>query len=576
MSAQGYFPLSDPNITPSGCFNRFMNGDFAVSPTSGSVADGATIFQNWRILTQSANVTVSQLTAPEPGQTFALRITQANATAQRFGFSQTMLQADCVDLRTAFVSMAARLRQSTTGAIRFALLSWPGTADSVTADIVNDWTSTTYTPGQFFISSVEVINQGVFSGSADTWRSLPVIPFQCPDDMNNLIGFVWTQDAVAQNGTMDAGAVQCALGQAQPSYEHRPYYLEQVMSTQQGGGYLLAANNLDDVDNVSTSRTNLGLGTAATQNTGTSGATLPFANGTNIWANTQTFTVAPVFTDATGTRTALGLGTAATQNTGTSGANVPLLNGANTWSAGQVVSTATAKALELAGANDSYLLIYNGASTGQIFLQTGTSAVNFGTLNDKPVKLYVNSVVQWVIAAGVLYPDTDNAVAFGSGTNRPTVLYAVSGTINTSDAREKTPLSVFTEAETRALRAASRLPGVFQWLDSVERKGGDAARLHVGPLAQDVAGVFTAEGLDPRRYAFFCADPWLEDYEYGVEMVGDKERPAIKRRQRVDPETGAPMERLGLRHEQLLWGVSAVLRADMDALATRIEELGAA
>lgn len=61
------------------------------------------------------------------------------------------------------------------------------------------------------------------------------------------------------------------------------------------------------------SRTALGLGTAATQNTGTSGANVPFLNGTNTWANAQTFTTAPVFTDASGSRTALGLGTIATQ-----------------------------------------------------------------------------------------------------------------------------------------------------------------------------------------------------------------------------------------------------------------------
>lgn len=60
----------------------------------------------------------------------------------------------------------------------------------------------------------------------------------------------------------------------------------------------------------------------------------------HTWALAQTFTVAPVFTDQSGSRTALGLGTAATQNTGTSGANVPLLNGANTWSAAQTLSAA--------------------------------------------------------------------------------------------------------------------------------------------------------------------------------------------------------------------------------------------
>lgn len=91
---------------------------------------------------------------------------------------------------------------------------------------------------------------------------------------------------------------------------------------------------------VSGSRTALGLGTASTQNTGTSGANLPFLNGINTWAAAQTFTVAPVFTDASGSRTALGLGTASTQNTGTSGANLPFLNGNNTWGGTNAFTTA--------------------------------------------------------------------------------------------------------------------------------------------------------------------------------------------------------------------------------------------
>lgn len=42
----------------------------------------------------------------------------------------------------------------------------------------------------------------------------------------------------------------------------------------------------------------------------------------------------PVAADFSGPASlgSLGLGTAATQNTGTSGANLPFLNGANTWS----------------------------------------------------------------------------------------------------------------------------------------------------------------------------------------------------------------------------------------------------
>lgn len=66
-----------------------------------------------------------------------------------------------------------------------------------------------------------------------------------------------------------------------------------------GGGSLLAANNLSDVANVATSRANLGLGSAALQNTS---VFLQAANNLSDLGSAST------------ARTNLGLGTAATQN----------------------------------------------------------------------------------------------------------------------------------------------------------------------------------------------------------------------------------------------------------------------
>ena len=107
-----------------------------------------------------------------------------------------------------------------------------------------------------------------------------------------------------------------------------------------GGTDVAVADGGTGSSTASGARTNLGLGTAATQNTGTSGANVPLLNGANTWSTTQTYTLAPVFTDQSGSRTALGLGTAATQNTGTSGATVPFLNGTNTWANAQTFTAA--------------------------------------------------------------------------------------------------------------------------------------------------------------------------------------------------------------------------------------------
>jgi hypothetical protein len=64
-------------------------------------------------------------------------------------------------------------------------------------------------------------------------------------------------------------------------------------------GTLPIANGGTGSTSASAARTALGLGTAATVNTGTSGATIPLLNGANTWAAAQTFSVRPTFNGAT-------------------------------------------------------------------------------------------------------------------------------------------------------------------------------------------------------------------------------------------------------------------------------------
>lgn len=117
-----------------------------------------------------------------------------------------------------------------------------------------------------------------------------------------------------------------------------------------------------------------------------------------------------------------------------------------------------------------------------------------------------------IFSGGRLRPNGDNLYQFGQATFRWSELFAANGTINTSDAREKTPPRDLTEAEMSAAVDLARLPSIFQWLDAVAIKGNDA-RLHCSPTVQSVIEVMRRRGLDPFRYGFVCYDQWDEQPE---------------------------------------------------------------
>ncbi|KQP61693.1 DUF2793 domain-containing protein [Methylobacterium sp. Leaf108] len=102
-------------------------------------------------------------------------------------------------------------------------------------------------------------------------------------------------------------------------------------------------------------------------------------------------------------------------------------------------------------------------------------------------------------------PSPDNTLSLGGPANRYATLYAATGAINTSDAREKSPLAPLSAAEIAASVALGRRIGTFRFLEAVRRKGA-AARLHVGLTVQEAIGVLEAHGLDPFAFGFICHD----------------------------------------------------------------------
>lgn len=110
---------------------------------------------------------------------------------------------------------------------------------------------------------------------------------------------------------------------------------------------------------------------------------------------------------------------------------------------------------------------------------------------------------------GHTQPGTDNSQNLGGASNRWATVYAGTGSINTSDAREKTDVRALTADEVSASKALAAEIGAFKFLDAVAKKG-DAARTHIGMTVQRAVEIMTAHSLDPMAYGFICHDAWGE------------------------------------------------------------------
>ena len=128
---------------------------------------------------------------------------------------------------------------------------------------------------------------------------------------------------------------------------------------------------------------------------------------------------------------------------------------------------------------------------------------------------------------------TDNTVDLGAAGARFAVVRAGTGTINTSDIRDKEQQRDISEVERGVAVTLKGMLRAYKWVDSVAAKG-ESARWHFGIMAQDLGDVFREAGLDPEHYGMFCYDAWEDT---------------------VDPDTGAMVypagDKYGIRYDQL-------------------------
>lgn len=200
--------------------NLWINPDFAINQAGATTAaDAAYGFDQSIVLAQTGSVGLSLLSQPADGIPFALRMTQPDATAKRIGNLQIVEAANCLAYRGKSLVLQAKVRASVGVTVRAALVAWSGAVDAPTRDVVNTWTSTDYSAGNFFIAGVTPIVVGAAAVNAGVWSDIVVSSASAggsvaPSNLQNLYMLFWTDSTLAQNATLDISLVGCGLGTA--------------------------------------------------------------------------------------------------------------------------------------------------------------------------------------------------------------------------------------------------------------------------------------------------------------------------------------------------------------------------
>lgn len=214
---------------------------------------------------------------------------------------------------------------------------------------------------------------------------------------------------------------------------------------------------------------------------------------------------------------------------------------------------------------DNFRLGHTAASTTVV--QALTAGDNMQVLNALGAGAEIVSGAATAASSNAAWrPLGDNLQRLGTSVRRWSEVFAGTGTINTSDAREKTDPEDIPDVWLDAWEEVQFVR--FKWKDSVARKGDDA-RWHVGVIAQQVKAAFESHGIDPFSIGVLCYDEWDDEY---TEIVTEGEDGEVTREVRLTTPAG---NRYGVRYDQAMALESALQRRKIEELRARIESAAA-
>ena len=184
------------NILLNSSFEQFTR--LATPSTPASMTDNAFNGPDgWYSLIQGSGATIAR-DAGIGSTRYSCKLT-AGGTTNRYGIAQVRRASNSIPLRgqeVTFQIIIKPVNNAGSGSRdwRMAVLEWTGTADSVTTELVNDWTSSSYVTGAFFAATSKVLVGTASVTAAHNTETTLSVTGTVSASCNNILVFVWAED----------------------------------------------------------------------------------------------------------------------------------------------------------------------------------------------------------------------------------------------------------------------------------------------------------------------------------------------------------------------------------------------
>ena len=238
-SLAGGFPLAHADSL--GLRNRLMNGDFSVaqrgttfdSTTTPANNDDTYLLDRWYVLSDGNDIVdVTQQSDGAVGDLNYIRL-DVETVSKKFGIAQIIERANVKDLigGSSKVSLSFNAKVSNASAgrldnIKAGIITWSGTADSVTSDIISAWNAEDTDPTLIANATFENTPANLSVTTSDARYKIENITIDTASAAN-IIVFIWADGLTATlTDTLEISNIQLEKGSVATDFEHRPYAAE--------------------------------------------------------------------------------------------------------------------------------------------------------------------------------------------------------------------------------------------------------------------------------------------------------------------------------------------------------------